>query len=579
MDKSNILRAIEWAETELGIKEKDSLWFQRIGETFLHSRVTDQAKQAFQQARSLPDAKWKSSEGLALAYEMEDNFQSAIEQMEAVVKELRDRAELKEEDRTDFVEDLSRLATWQLKLQPPQTWNAISLYQEILQHDPNHYKTCWKLLELFADAGRFDEGSSLLKTMSDQSGKDGDLTRLGEMLLSFDFDLPLETFDLVFQVTRKGEMFKEVLNTLEQVIKVARKRQRSSVLGPLLLVYGVALAHYNEGEKRPDLALPCWEECYSLGLKMGWGSIGYFTVTLASKYASTYYLAQAISQHTAGSDPEAHVSKLIELSSQAHDIYAVEYHLRSVLASYYTLLGEQAKAKQHLLNHMKTAMDLLSDDDPDNDYQGYKAIADVLIHVGDDVNALSAWSLLGPDDPEDDKPADGEESKPAQSDEQSDKPIPQENTPAQKQPRRGKLGYVCDGRCGKTWTYSDDIWCCKMCPDVQFDGRCLEKLRNGTLKRYICSPDHKWLHVPPWSDEEYREVRKDRVRIGGELVDGKRVGGQVVSVEEWLNALRDTWGIPREVKNDKQGGEETEGKEETERGEETEDGEQTGGEI
>ena len=45
---------------------------------------------------------------------------------------------------------------------------------------------------------------------------------------------------------------------------------------------------------------------------------------------------------------------------------------------------------------MRNGMDYLVDEDPENDYMGYRAIADVLMHSGDDLNALSAWSLYGP---------------------------------------------------------------------------------------------------------------------------------------------------------------------------------------
>ena len=41
------------------------------------------------------------------------------------------------------------------------------------------------------------------------------------------------------------------------------------------------------------------------------------------------------------------------------------------------------------------------------------------------------------------------------------------------------------------------------------------------------------------------KIGKRNVRMGGEMKDSARVGGQVVPISEWLNLLRDEQGIPR----------------------------------
>jgi len=45
--------------------------------------------------------------------------------------------------------------------------------------------------------------------------------------------------------------------------------------------------------------------------------------------------------------------------------------------------------------YVRVALDLLSDDDPSNDWQGYLKLAITLAPFDDDVNALVAWSLIG----------------------------------------------------------------------------------------------------------------------------------------------------------------------------------------
>ena len=69
--------------------------------------------------------------------------------------------------------------------------------------------------------------------------------------------------------------------------------------------------------------------------------------------------------------------------------------------------------------------------------------------------------------------------------------------------------------------------------------------------RDVCSPDHQFLRVPKWSDEEFRAVGKDHVRMGGEIQpDGTRIGGEIVTVEEWKNKLYEGWDIQKPVRND-----------------------------
>jgi hypothetical protein len=461
--------------------------------------------------------------------------------MTKVVKQ-RKGINLDELEQKDMNEDLVKLASWHLELEPPQTSNAISLYQEVLQRDPNNYESFWKLFELFVQSGKLDEGSALLKSTSVRSKKDPSLTQLGEMLLNYEFITPIETFDLVFRIAKRDNTVSEILETLDQVIKTARNQKKESVLGSLLLINGVALAYHQE-VKAVDSALTNWEESCSLGFKMGIWSAYEFIIS-ASRYLSLSYWATVRAAHKLGTDPSEYISKLEVYSRQGQEVHIIGYHIRVVLAACYTLLSDQEKAMQNMRSDMKTAMDLLSDDDPDNDHQAYLMIADVLMHCGDDLNALSSWSLLGPNDLESPKETEHEngvkEGETAQADGVPDTSPKSKIIPN----RRGDMGNTCDGRCGKNWTYADDIWCCKVCPDVQFDSGCLDKVRNGTLDRYICSSEHEWLHVPPWSDENYAKVGKNNVQIGGTLKDGERVGGQVVPVKEWLDGLRKTWEIP-----------------------------------
>ena len=47
--------------------------------------------------------------------------------------------------------------------------------------------------------------------------------------------------------------------------------------------------------------------------------------------------------------------------------------------------------------------------------------------------------------------------------------------------------------------------------------------------------------------DEYCATGTGCVRVGGELKDGKRVEGRIVTVKEWLDMIRQMWGIKQPV--------------------------------
>lgn len=180
-------------------------------------------------------------------------------------------------------------------------------------------------------------------------------------------------------------------------------------------------------------------------------------------------------------------------------------------------MGEREKANETLRSHVKLAADLLSDDDESNDWQAYEKLSVVLIRIDDDINALAAWSLLGPIEdkaPEaDDGEAEGGDKEAEEADEansfieaggdvvseancggengevESGEQGTETKTPEESvggsagscQPSpepfiRGPLSMECDGHCNTTWGYAHDLYYCRDCLDVQFEIGCLEKL-------------------------------------------------------------------------------------------------------
>lgn len=544
------MASASWVQTELEIQEPDSLWFERLGSTYLKHENYDCALGAFRQAKELDKDSWQADEGLALTFAGQEKYQLAADEMETVLGAFRKTDDLRKEKAVRFVQNLRYLAIWKTELKEPD--EAIKLYREALDIDPYEYKCVHGLLKVLESQGRIAEAQSLLDHMRDQSGKKQTKKHGVNLLVEMHLDFALDDngadyYRTIFSITQKSQDYESLHQTLQSAIDVARHgkngtTENNDLLGVLLFYQGSALARKHNDKSK---AIPIWEECYKLALTMATPALMQAGRD-AVREMSSYYFTQAIAAGYGSQGAQDHLQNLIRFATISvenknewwvyEDVVSRTSEMaKLLLGRYYRINGELAKAQEYLRVDVQSGLDLLSDEDSENDWQGYFKLTQVLLHYGDDLNALSAWSLIAPHDLKAHSVVSEEETKVSEA--------PASSTAVIK--RSGYVSQTCDGYCGKEWGFADDFYCCKYCLDVQFDQKCLDRLRAGTLDRDICSKDHEWLHVPPWSDEEYFAVGKGRVRVGGEMRDGKRIGGEVVDVETWLDMLRKEWGISK----------------------------------
>jgi hypothetical protein len=97
------------------------------------------------------------------------------------------------------------------------------------------------------------------------------------------------------------------------------------------------------------------------------------------------------------------------------------------------------------------------------------------------------------------------------------------------------IALFCDGDCGRSWDYADDIWVCRDCLCVQLDTGCLEKLRRIELPITICNPKHEHLHVLSFDKHAWKGISS------ADLI----VGSEVMSRDAWLSMLEQEWCIEK----------------------------------
>lgn len=256
-------------------------------------------------------------------------------------------------------------------------------------------------------------------------------------------------------------------------------------------------------------------------------------------------------------EQQEEINKLSKLSEINNDLntYSLYREAKLALARFLTTHGKLEEAREVLKPLITKALEQARTVDEADD--GYERLALILPTINDDVNALAAWSTMLPSPvKEDDGPDEGvtspaidntpnggteppatagatEHDPPSNKDDSLDESAEDKKDSDE---LTGNAGFLCDGRCGRRWSYADDISVCRDCLCVQLDTGCLEKLKLGELPITICHPEHEHLHVPPFDERAWKKSSSSDLKVGSETM----------SRDAWLAMLEQEWGIKKE---------------------------------
>ncbi|KAL0263015.1 hypothetical protein SLS55_001990 [Diplodia seriata] len=238
----------------------------------------------------------------------------------------------------------------------------------------------------------------------------------------------------------------------------------------------------------------------------------------ANYLAGTYVeLGRKAATENDGKALEKYVSELQELHDAIIKLGRITVNKKVILllGRLYHLQARKEEAKKCFRDHVGTCLELLSDEDPSNDYQAYMGLGESLGRLYDDENALAAWSMIGPRNRSTDDPRDryeGMTSKPS-----------------------GPLYYRCaNGECDHIWRFANDIYVCRDCIDCMFCEKCHTELKTGRMEWRVCGKDHEFLYVPKWDSEAAEKVEKGHVKVGND---------PAMKIADWVDKLRREYGI------------------------------------
>ncbi|KAL5586192.1 hypothetical protein FOBRF1_016062 [Fusarium oxysporum] len=599
-------KAERWCKSILQVTDEQSLWYERVGETARKVDEFDHAIAMFLKATKMPGASWTCHRGLAHSYHQAGKLNDAcVSQKKAleILYELKEHHphdiwvtnmdlgkwyfELKEPDQATVYYEKA------LEAKPADEAYCRILEANLTSQSNGRTLDIIETMshETSTNGGTSLLGSALLLMATDEDTYERYFTSLLSLTASRHgmLGVILSAMDEAIQLAADKELLFE-----RSALRLYK--------GLALYYYG-----NEADENPLTSAVRLWEECHSDARKVIEETGTYVQwkwMWLGGQVISDivcHYFKEATAANTEASALErlGEITIGHRISYEDNRVSPAE----SYMGAYETLQGNFTAARAHFRKNMLTAHEMLSDDTDENDADAYFVLFQCLLHTGDDTNALIAFELTGPIEKTiemrlgeirgEDKDAATEilefakeKSSPndtaptrytAVLDElqrrmdlgnvESEKTITNETYQrlysllAQKRPATEdgdgpnqpyeitysdiviNWRYFCNGNCGGAWDFETDINICKYCWDTPFCQNCLPLLQQGTSKMLACDAGHKWLHVPRWNLRESTGLRDGTVMMGGEIVDGRHVGGQRVKIKEWLSTIWKEWDI------------------------------------
>ncbi|OJD32322.1 neutral amino acid permease protein [Diplodia corticola] len=446
---------------------EDFIWHLRIGETLQEHSLSSAAEKSCDKAIKLldntsnkPDDEWRVYWCLVQA--SPNNIAKGVENLEKLLERLKNQK--------------------YMKTHPAEMQNMVKalweLHNDSWGRPRDAMRACHRLLEGNADkswlmdqawalihSDRTEDAAGFLHDISGTpvGGGPSPLTTL------FHHYASSKAFhDTIARILKleKGLLVKAYLDS----IHAAGSDARLQVF--LRHYYGVALA-YQDGA---DEACIIWEKSLFDSSVLTLDQVGngeiYNTRVQTLQGLLTEYLQ--IAQEKSGKDQAVGLPERLEkvrhwVTQELGPIGDSDHPVVLLLARAYHLVGKRRLAKECMQGFVKTALELLSDETTDNDWEGLVFLTQAAAAIDEDGFALAAWKLASP----------------------------------------GTTGHLwCDGGCGRLDLQSMDLLSCKDCIDVQFERSCYDQLQNGKLDRRVCGQTHEFLTLPKMDPKAFKQMER-----------------------------------------------------------------------
>ncbi|KAL2433848.1 hypothetical protein ABEF95_011185 [Exophiala dermatitidis] len=540
-----------WAAERLHVDKPDFEWTRCLARAYRVFGHYEEAVQAYKAAGELQHDHWFSDYGLATTYDDLEEWSLAAQLYQDILRRI-ETGEAKDPSPAEHITTL-RFSLAQVLVELGEYNKAIVLYDQQLADNPSSYGVIMQKIVALRRQGRNGDIIEILKQLSSDKDPAHGISRLSMTLHTFIGDLDLHSTVLVVgnrtgTISFVQSVYRAALEeAMDPGYLVRDTRTKAEYRVVLSCELADILYKYPQTVDDREEALELWESAFLDADDIGFAPARY----MAAKALSIVYYEQLRQQQKTSSPPDSPetlniVNKLLRLSGQTKaasadnlNAMASTIDTRLLVGRHYSKVGLKKEARDCLRGHIKIGIDLLSDEDPSNDWQGYLRLASTLMYYGDKESALAAWSLIGPDEftqQQEDGEVDDERNDGGALSVTSQRLVPpkgmEPKTPFRKP--EGNLIYKCDGgTCQHMWTYANDMHICMDCLDVMFASPCHELHVRNALEIKVCDPTHEFLYVPPWDEMEAKGRGPGRVRRAG----------TTVPVSDWISEIRREWSL------------------------------------
>ncbi|KAI1873242.1 uncharacterized protein JN550_003495 [Neoarthrinium moseri] len=389
----NIGRVASWCKDVLQVRNEDSTWFQRLGETFSSQSQFDEAIKAFQKAIELKDPDPKLLHKLARAYADDEQHQEACQVLYQAIELFEKETELKKADLSSVYVDLG---LWLSELDDPS--EAITATKKAVDIEPENHEAQFRLLEIYLVNDRVEEAFNFAHGIFQTSGtnQSGVLSQVLERMLQPGVEDSL-FLRLCSILQSQQTVLTRIINEISSIAE--RLTEDDDYARMASHFYKGLAAYYFCANNKPILritALRSWQQCLDLAQEIRQTmSHPPQLAALAARLISAHHFEQSRNPEES-TNLRAHFDRMAAMTSFATPSPFMPSAARVHIAAYHLIKNDAQSARASLRACMDSAFDILSDQDKDNDSLGYIYLATSLLHCGEDVDALSALSQRVP---------------------------------------------------------------------------------------------------------------------------------------------------------------------------------------
>ncbi|KAH7027119.1 hypothetical protein B0J12DRAFT_358165 [Macrophomina phaseolina] len=491
----HIYNAERWAKSNGAVGESLLADIRLIDTLFRFQYI----REAREQATKRDSSGWMTDWCIARELHGLQDLQATLEYLNRLILKFRSDADLRQLLSVTWKEIVYMYAS--TKEQNGDWEDALMVYLELLQSFPEDSKTTGKAIHCMK---RQQNYSRIIEMLENRTKDATEHSRMPLRTLFLDLARSAEFHhDITFTARHEGH-FSSIKNGYVDAIGAAEPG--SDTLSYLRYYYGLAL-WYQKDKVREDAEEAIWT----------WEQNVFDSETPKDSYIqritsfklSSVYLQLAKEYGFKTSAGWFHVKKLETLVQRRSKEFQWTGSEEVLLARAYHLAGYKTKAKELAAKQVGPALEILSDKDPENDWEGFTSLSNTLGHMDDDENALAAKSLIGP-----------LQRKWTRSD--------SADSLTEITYLRGRLKSSCDNQCGQKWNYATDMHVCRACIRTIICGKCLQQLRNGTMEYRLCDKNHEFLEVRTFDQAPGEHVW---------------VGGNLETIQKWKGEVRSKYGL------------------------------------